>query len=254
MTPPPSRVAIFAAMPWECRPAIQAMTRVRKSRHGALKVWTGQFGDHREAVVVRTGIGLQRAAAAVEQVLADGERFGLIVSTGCAGGLDPELRPGDLVVAEALTDARDGRRHESNRAAHADLVRMATALRCATSSGSVLSVEEPLCTIEAKSDAYRRGFRAVEMEGAAIAAAAAARGIPFVAVRSILDDAATAIAPGGLLNEDTGQVRPLAAVRHILTNPGDLARLSRTHTAMRMAEETLRTVFRAWAADPAKRA
>ena len=57
--------------------------------------------DGVEVVVVEAGIGKVNAAMAVTLLV---ERFGcrIVVLTGVAGGLDPDLRVGDVVIAERI--------------------------------------------------------------------------------------------------------------------------------------------------------
>ena len=91
------RIAIFAALQWECGAVVRHLRRVERSRLGAFTLWRSRAARH-EVWVVKTGVGVQRAAAAVD-ALGDATRFALLMSTGCAGGLAPELRPGDLALA-----------------------------------------------------------------------------------------------------------------------------------------------------------
>jgi nucleoside phosphorylase len=87
------RIAIFAALPWECRTALHPLRDVRRTRLGAFIMWQGRASE-REVWVVKTGVGVQRAAAAVDAACA-AQTFAMIVSTGCAGGLVSVLQPGD---------------------------------------------------------------------------------------------------------------------------------------------------------------
>src|SRR5262245_31906413 len=95
------RIAIFAALQWECRTALPAVAQLRRTRIGAFTVWQGHAAQ-REVWVVKTGMGVQRAGAAVDATCA-AQSFDLIVSTGCAGGLAPVLQPGDLTVATSIS-------------------------------------------------------------------------------------------------------------------------------------------------------
>jgi len=70
------------------------------------------------------------------------------------------------------------------------------------------------------------GAIAVDMETAAIAAEAAARGIPFVAIRAVLDAVDDEVVGAAMADQD-GNVRPLAATSYLLRNPAALLKLPR---------------------------
>ncbi|MYC37884.1 MAG: hypothetical protein F4X66_13375, partial [Chloroflexi bacterium] len=97
----------------------------------------------------------------------------------------------------------------------------------AVTEGAVLTVDEPLLTGRAKRRARQgSGALVVDMEGRWIAEAAAARGVPLIGIRAVLDEAdfslppfiATIIADGGR-HERSHAIRALsqpAAARSFL--------------------------------------
>jgi len=129
------------------------------------------------------GIGHERAAAAAGRAIAGGAKG--VVSFGIAGGLDANLKAGDLVLAEAVV-APDGRLYQTDsdwlaelpgQLSRTNIVRGALA-------GSDIGVSSP----EAKRRlAEQTGAVAVDMESHAIAAAAAEAGVAFLAVRAVAD-------------------------------------------------------------------
>jgi adenosylhomocysteine nucleosidase len=64
------------------------------------------------------------------------------------------------------------------------------------------------------------------METAAIAAQAAARGIPFVAIRAVLDEVDDEIVGAAMADQD-GKVRPLVATSYLIRNPATILKLPR---------------------------
>lgn len=131
-------------------------------------------------VLVAGGPGEANAAAAVE---AAAERFRLtaILSTGYAGGLSPDLRVGNILIADRV--AREGADVEY---AVSLPERSATAL---ARHGSLVTVDRVIETADEKVRLHRSGFAAVDMEAAAVAEQARGRGLPFYAVRVISDAA-----------------------------------------------------------------
>ena len=51
------RIAIFAALQWECRPVLRHLRRVTRERHAGVTVWRGTTAAC-EVWLVKTGMGL----------------------------------------------------------------------------------------------------------------------------------------------------------------------------------------------------
>ncbi|MCK6555369.1 hypothetical protein L6Q96_12445 [Candidatus Binatia bacterium] len=240
------RVAIFAALRWECRPVLRHLRQVHRDRLGPFPTWTGRAGPG-EAVVVQTGIGAERAGAAADAIRAAGA-FSLYLSTGCAGALAPDLGPGDLAVATAVVSAGDDGRIATDDAATARARRVAARLDVRTCCGPILSSPRVLHSAHAKRDAGRRtGAVAVEMEGAAIGAYAGRAEVPFASVRAILDTADTELdEAGNFLDPASGRLRPLGLARHVVRHPATVRQLLALRRMLHAAERSLDRFFAAF--------
>jgi adenosylhomocysteine nucleosidase len=164
----------------------------------------GRLGD-RDAVLVASGFGKVSAAATVTTLL---ERFDVtsIVFTGVAGGLDPSLKRGDVVVADELAQhdfdaspifppfvipSLDMARIPADPTLADRAVAAAGAAGAAVNRGLVLSGDRFIDS-SADRDRLRVLFPdalAVEMEGAAVAQVCAERAVPFAVIRAISDTA-----------------------------------------------------------------
>lgn len=131
----------------------------------ALKTEVAGFSHPRVAVTI-CGVGFEKARAAAEAI-GDAE---LLVSAGFCGALDASLRTGDLIAGGTV---RERRRFEGDPRA---IEAVPDARR-----GDTLWVPSVQTTLEA-ADAL-----AVDMESAAVAEIAAARGVPFLMLRAVLD-------------------------------------------------------------------
>jgi adenosylhomocysteine nucleosidase len=134
-------------------------------------------------LVVQSGPGAARAAEAAARAVDGGAR--LLVSWGLAGGLDPKLAPGSVVLPRRVLAqqsepvAVDASWHERLLALRDELV---------IDSGDLLTSRVALESPDAKrSAAAATGAVAVDMESFGIAAVAARSRIPFVALRVIVD-------------------------------------------------------------------
>lgn len=120
-----------------------------------------------------------RAGDAVRRLLAR-EKFEWVVSTGFAGGARPGFRVGDLVLATEVVEAGTGRRYLPAAGL--------TGLNGSCSAGVFVTVERPLRDSSEKRElGARYGAAVVEMETAGVARAAEEAGVPWVALRAILD-------------------------------------------------------------------
>lgn len=161
----------------------------------------------------------ERAAAAARAMIASGVRG--LVSFGVAGGLDPALRPGDIVLADAV------RRADGGTVATDDdwRERIARSLpgEIRVVAGAIVGVDAPVPTPGAKS-ALRTASAAVavDMESHGVAAVAAERGLPFLVIRAIADPAARSVPRAALagMGRD-GRRRPFAVLARLLARPRD---------------------------------
>lgn len=203
----------------------------------ALRGTVEESAPSHATLVCLDAIGASAAAAltaALEQ-----HRPGALLLAGYAGGLDPALAPGTLVLA-------GGHRHASelvaSSAALLDLAdRSARHRGIPHRTGAVLTVDQPLTSPDAKASASAAtGAAAVDMEGFWLARTAAAAGVPFVAVRAISDGAADVIpdyvaaaANAGL----AGQLRRIAP--GVARRPADAVALARLAVQARAASRNL---------------
>ena len=72
------------------------------NEHREYRAYKGQFGGH-DVMVCSHGIGAPGAAPCFEELIAGGAKT--ILRVGTCGGLQPEIRSGDLVIAVGAVDA-----------------------------------------------------------------------------------------------------------------------------------------------------
>jgi nucleoside phosphorylase len=231
---------VAAALGWEVKAVLGALTDVRPLDARGVPTWIGSAGSHR-FLVVRTGIGPERVRMALASVEAWCRGARWLVSTGCAGALVAGLEPGAVVVATRIVDDRgDVAGHASEARAHV-LQRWARVQGILAHCGAFASVARPLLSAAEKRSAHDRlGTIAVEMEGAPLAAAATERGLSFLAVRVILDPVDMAVPDFG----DARDVYGLAAA--MVRRPLGVGRAARLWPAQRTAHAELARFFRAF--------
>jgi len=182
-------------------------------------------------VLVRSGVGGARAAAALRETA---ERFPLaqILSIGFAGGLDPALQVGDLLIADTVTKvanpfntSADGAPSHSIPTA---LVNQAMVIACPEGvtayQGGLLTVDDVVTQPQDKKrlgEAYHA--LGVDMETYDLLVEAERRDLPFLSMRAVTDTVEQELMNCSHLVDDDGNVSTLKAGWHVLKHPGDLS-------------------------------
>jgi len=241
------RVAIFAALQWECRSVLRHLRQVRRDRVGMFTRWCGR-APRGEVWVVKTGVGIERAAAALD-ALGDCAGFALLMSTGCAGALAADLQPGDLVLSRTVVSDATSGGHPTDAALRAGARRAIAAAGLRAVEGAVLCSPVALTSAAAKRTAAVGEAIAVEMEAEAIASRAAEAGVPFLSVRAIIDGAEHELrVPPTLIDPATGVVRPLALAGYLAAHPHGIGELLFLQRLQRAARDSLERFFAVWLA------
>ena len=203
----------------------------------ALGVVTGFAAEARcldriGARVVCAGASAERARVGAARLLEDG--VSALVSFGVAGGLQPGLTPGRLILADAVLTPSGQRlptmvdwREKLAAAAAAEPLR-----------GTVVGSDHLVATSAAKQALFEAtDALAVDMESHSVAEVATAAGVPFLAVRAIADPFDQTISPVAWsgLGPD-GRIRPLEAMKGLLRRPGELP------AVLRLGRQTARAL------------
>lgn len=179
-------------------------------------------GMNSEAALLPAGIPVgaaggvtRRVTELAERLLAEGAEG--LMSFGIAGGLDPALQSGDLVIGNAVQ--WDGKTFIADPAWASRLLAAIPGSR----TGSVAAVARIAATPEAKQALYQHGASVVDMESGAMALVCAKAGKPFAVLRAVADPAARGIPRSVFLGlAPDGSPRPLAVMGALLRRPWEL--------------------------------
>lgn len=166
MTRTGARIAIVAALEREVRPLVRRWRRNEREHDGH------RFGffENGDTVLVCGGMGAEGARRAAEAVIVLYQPS-IVYSVGYAGALDPEVKAGKLIRPACVINAGDG-----------SSVQIGGGEGVLVSCGVMASPAQKAKLREAF------GADAVDMEAAAVARAAEARGVRFAAVKVISDE------------------------------------------------------------------
>ncbi len=191
-----SKVAFVAALEREVSSLVRAWRDEERGHEGRRY----RFFESAGAVLVCAGIGAEPARRATEAVISL-YAPALVWSIGFAGALDPQMKAGEGFLPSRIVDAADGSSIETGRG-KGTLVSFA----------SIAGVEQKGRLAQAYT------ATAVDMEAAAVARGAQARGIAFAAYKVISDQSDFEI-PAMDQFIRKGQFRSFAFLTHALFRP-----------------------------------
>lgn len=166
-----------------------------------------------------------------------------VMSFGTAGGLAADLRPGALIVADAIDGplgrvATDAAWTQGIAAALAAPSQPATMI---VKHGALAAVTAPVVSREQKEALHRTtGALAVDMESHVAAEQARLRGLPFAACRAVVDPAWRTLplaATAGLRDDGTTALAPI--LRELARDPAQLPAMIRLAFDARAARASL---------------
>jgi len=164
---------------------------------------------------IGTGGGTAQGAAQAADALAP--HVSALISFGLAGGLDPALPPGALLIPALIL--------AEGESWPADPALMA--LLGGPTGGPLFGDGAILSTAAAKAALFARtGAAAVDLESAAVARTAARHGLPFAALRAVCDPAGRDLPPAALIALDPqGRIGALRIAASLLAHPGQIPAL-----------------------------
>ena len=237
------KIAVITAMPEEYRAVADCLGAETAAQVGALRAGRFSLAGH-EILLVESGMGFHNAAKAAEMLVRDG-RPDLLVSAGFCGGIAPELRAGDVVVAKEIIIADDGGFEEvpvQLSPSGLDFIARQAAEGKRTFGGTFVSTS--VITSKRNLAGMLPGScpsPVVEMESGAVAIVAAENRIPLLAIRAVSDSAAEEL--GFSLDEfcdpDLRRIHIGRVLLTILRKPRIIPQLLRLSRSSRMAAESL---------------
>ncbi|CAK1239217.1 5'-methylthioadenosine/adenosylhomocysteine nucleosidase [Fructobacillus tropaeoli] len=190
------KVGIITPMPEEKKALTNAIQNPVEKSFADLTVLVGEYAGQ-EIFLAESGIG-KVAAATATTILTQVFHVDVVINTGSAGALQPELAIGDLVIGTKLTyfdadvtvfgyDFGQLPAQPAYFEADADLVKAFEAL---TDSQAGLIVSGDSFVQQDKKEEIKQHFPKAllaEMEGAAVAQVATRFNVPFIVLRGVSD-------------------------------------------------------------------
>jgi len=233
-------IAILGAVKEEIvgiKGAMNISDRVRLEKTDA---WPGKWRGQ-NIVLVRSGVGKQRAEEATLQVI-ECFRPKALISTGYAGAVQPDLNVGDIVIADSILEEDGGR--EEKFFPDPNWLGRARDLPCPDRTkavvGGLLTVNTVIHNSAIKRELGRSyGVQAVDMETSAIARMAEENDLPLLSVRVISDRIDQELLDSSSFLGSDGEISTLKAGWYVLTHPHSLKNALSLRAQTQFATRTL---------------
>ena len=188
---------------------------------------------------IRTGVSGANAARA-EEIARDfcTQGASAIISVGVSGGLDPALKPGDLIIGETII-ADDGSVYGADNYLLSIIREQAPE---GAKFAALFGADEIIDSAMKKSALFNNhGAVAVDMESHGAARAATRAGAPFIAIRAIADPADRALPKAALeAVAPDGSTRIFKTLGAALRDPQQFPELMKLGSDSAAATKTLR--------------
>ncbi len=201
---------------------------------------------NKEMALLITGIGGRRMKKGLEQALAVMDPKVMLL-VGYAGGASPVVSSGSLILVAEIIKERDDRHFKCDRGWLEAAEKICKEQGLSHHVGNCVTVEKVINAPHDKADlGATYGSLALEMEGAAFAAIAEEKKIPWLMVKAILDPVEMAIPAVVDCCEPTGEPKIMEAAGHLIKNPKEMMQLPKLYYLASQARQAITKFLEGW--------
>ena len=209
--------------------------------------------------ILLSGTRCERAKQQSEKLVKSGAN--LLISVGIAGGIDPDLVPGSVIIADSVIYACDSNSNQYSLGHKTSLLNaykeletdpvlsniIEKSLPFRSWRGPIIGADIPITRPEHKKEIFRKtSTLACDMESHVVGQVAVSAGIPFIVIRVISDPSNRHI-PFAAISciKSTGQVSIAKFFAGLALRPWDVRHFFHLALGSRVAHRQLRCVARA---------
>jgi len=226
-------IGLVAALSIETSAFMDRCEKVKKYSANGLTFRGGKY-DRIKIACAEGGMGFAKARAATRTMI-ETHTPNWILSVGFSGALSPNVKCGDIVMANAIVDTH-------GQELFVDL-KMASNPQAGLHVGRILTIDHIVRTVEEKQElGIKYDALAVDLESLAVAQVCRDEKTRFMAIRVISDDLAADLPPEILtVVGATGAVRIGAALSAVWKRPGSVTDMWRLREKALQAAKRLAT-------------
>lgn len=238
-------LTIFAALKDEIQ-LIRSEMEIDTAIHiRPFAIITGKY-QNRKIALVRGGVGGKSTNKSIDYLI-ENLKPSMILNIGYAGGLDPHLNAGDIVIASRIINEATEKSWDADAKLLEKACMIAEKAELRHHTGRMVTVESPVA------DPHQKAFvgtrfeaSACDMESSFIAEKSSRSGIPFLVVRSVLDPLDTVLPdiPESAIID--GNVKIGDILKHLRENPKDIIKLPRFSYLCSQARISITKFAEAW--------
>lgn len=238
-------LTIVAALNDEIR-LIKAEMEVDKAIHmRPFSIFTGKY-QNKKIGLVRAGLGKEATRIALTYFL-ENLKPSLIINIGYAGGLDPHLHTGDIVLANSVIDEATEKIWPVDEKLILDAERISEAAGLRHHTGKMVTVDRALTDPHDKAFIGTR-FEAIacEMESVMVANLSSNAKVPFFVARSIIDSLDIELPEIPEKAVISGKIRIGPLMKHLRSRPQDILKLPKFSYLANQARISMTNFVREW--------
>ena len=235
-------IFILGALQEEINQIRKLMIVKEQLKIGHVDVWVGSW-EGASIVLVRTGMGKNCALGALEEVL-NRVNPSLILSIGYAGGLDPKLKAGDVILVDHVLEINKAFANVGSYPIDLKQLELLQGLtypkKIVVHRGKLITVDQVVDNPAVKQElGSRYNALAVDMETAVLIAHATKKKIPFLSVRVLSDTVEQSLVNVGSFIGDDGKVSKLKAGWYAMTHPNTVKNFISLRGQSRLASRNM---------------
>ncbi|MEA3521535.1 MAG: 5'-methylthioadenosine/adenosylhomocysteine nucleosidase [Campylobacterota bacterium] len=197
------KIAIMGAMPEEIAPILEKIGEYKTTKYAQNTYYEGKYAGH-DLVIAYSKIGKVFSTLTAATLI---EKFGaeILLFSGVAGGVNPELKIGDLIVATALCQhdlditafghpfgyVPEGAVFIETKKSLRDIAKQVAVEMSVPLKEGVIATGDQFVASSERKEWIEKTFKAdaLEMEGTSVAVVCDALEVPFLILRAISDTA-----------------------------------------------------------------
>ncbi len=237
--------AVVAALDDEIR-VIRSKMSVDARIHVRPGLMTKGTYKQRPVLLVRTGVGRGAMRATIARML-ESHAPELVIHTGYCGGAEPSLAPGDLVVADAVVDAKSKERIVTDPELVSKAKKLLDGRALRARIGALATVEDVAGSPHDKAFiATEHSSVAMDMESFDLARALSENSVPYLIVRSVLDPLDYELPNISGAIDAEGATDGLALAEHLIKKPSDMLKMPKLQFLATQARNSITAFIDAW--------